>query len=151
MADQDRRLRLGRPAQTRNHGRGQRAPDGDHTLEDFGTGYKSFGLGTEFDELEAFLEDEAKNSRRIQALWAEFPANPLLVTPDLARLRDLADKYDFPLLIDDTVASFCNVDVLGADGADVLITSLTKSFSGYADVMAGSAVINPITKQKPIF
>jgi cystathionine gamma-synthase len=39
------------------------------------------------------------------------------------------------------VSSFCNIDVLPA--ADIIITSLTKSFSGYADVMAGSVVLNP--------
>ncbi|KAF7186538.1 putative cystathionine gamma-synthase [Pseudocercospora fuligena] len=117
-----------------------------HTLEDFGSAFKFFGLGTEIDELEQFLKDEKQNGRRIQGLWAEFPANPLLVTPDLSRLRALANEHDFPLLIDDTVSSFCNVDVLGADGADVLITSLTKSFNGYADVMAGSAVVNPSSR-----
>lgn len=45
--------------------------------------------------------------------------------------------------MDDTVSSFCNIDVLPA--ADAIITSLTKSFSGYADVMAGSVVLNPNT------
>ncbi|KXT04755.1 hypothetical protein AC578_9729 [Pseudocercospora eumusae] len=117
-----------------------------HTLEDFGSEFKFFGLGTELDELEEFLKDEKQNARRIQGLWAEFPANPLLVTPDLSRLRALANEFDFPLLIDDTVSSFCNVDVLGADGADILITSLTKSFNGYADAMAGSAVVNPSSR-----
>ncbi|KAK5624721.1 hypothetical protein RRF57_000437 [Xylaria bambusicola] len=33
------------------------------------------------------------------------------------------------------------MDLLGV--ADVIITSLTKAFSGYADVMAGSVVLNP--------
>lgn len=37
--------------------------------------------------------------------------------------------------------SFCNLDVLPV--ADVIISSLTKSFSGYADLMAGSIVLNP--------
>jgi cystathionine gamma-synthase len=45
------------------------------------------------------------------------------------------------VVIDDTVGSFCNIDILPY--VDVLVTSLTKSFSGYADVMAGSAVLNP--------
>lgn len=30
--------------------------------------------------------------------------------------------------------------------ADLLLTSLTKSFSGYADVMAGSVVLNPLSR-----
>lgn len=52
-----------------------------------------------------------------------------------------ADKYGFYLVVDDTCASIANIDVLAA--AHVIVTSLTKSFSGYADVMAGSVVLNP--------
>lgn len=40
------------------------------------------------------------------------------------------------------MGSFANIDVLSA--ADCLVTSLTKSFSGYADVIAGSVVLNPL-------
>jgi cystathionine gamma-synthase len=58
-----------------------------------------------------------------------------------------------PLIVDDTVGSVCNVDLLGV--ADIVITSLTKSFSGYADVMGGSAVLkkdSPLYAElKPIF
>ena len=56
-------------------------------------------------------------------------------------------------MVDDTVASFCNLDVLPV--ADAIISSLTKSFSGYADVMGGSVALNPNATSyqllKPIF
>lgn len=118
-----------------------------HVFEDFGPGFKFFGTGdeAELDELETYLKEEAKEGRKIQALWTEFPSNPLLSTANLGRLRKLADEYGFLLIVDDTVASFCNADVLSA--ADVVVTSLTKSFSGYADVMAASAVLNPTSKR----
>ncbi|KAE9372478.1 PLP-dependent transferase [Stipitochalara longipes BDJ] len=114
-----------------------------HILEDFGPGFKFFGNGSpeEIDELEEYLKEEAKEGRRIQALYLEFPSNPNLGTPDIGRIRKLADTYGFLLIIDDTIGGFCNVDLLGA--ADIVLTSLTKSFSGYADVMAASAVLNP--------
>lgn len=114
-----------------------------HVFEDFGPGYKFFGNGDtkDLELLETYLKEEKKEGRNIQALWTELPSNPVLQSPDLARLRELADEYGFLLLVDDTVSSFCNVDVLGV--ADVVATSLTKSFSGYADVMAASAVLNP--------
>jgi cystathionine beta-lyase/cystathionine gamma-synthase len=35
-------------------------------------------------------------------------------------------------VIDDTIGSFCNVDV--SPVADVIMTSMTKSLSGYANV-----------------
>jgi cystathionine gamma-synthase len=62
-------------------------------------------------------------------------------------LRKLADEYDFVLAVDDTIGSFCNIDVLGEGRADILVSSLTKSFSGYADVMAGSVVLNPSSRK----
>lgn len=112
-------------------------------FEEYGPPSKVFGPGTDDDmnELEAFLASEKSTGRAVQAVWTEFPNNPLAVTPDLVRLRSLADEYGFILIVDDTIGGFCNVDVM--DIADVLITSLTKSFSGYADVMAGSLVLNP--------
>lgn len=54
-----------------------------------------------------------------------------------------AAKYGFILIVDDTVAGFGNVDIFGY--TDILLTSLTKSFSGYANVMGGSIVLNPLS------
>lgn len=114
-----------------------------HVLEDYGPGVQFFGLGTDSDltQLEKYLSAQAREGKKIQAVWAEFPSNPLLVTPDLARLKRLTDEHGAILVVDDTIGSFCNVDILGA--ADIVVSSLTKSFSGYADVMAASAVLNP--------
>ena len=118
-----------------------------HVFEDYGPGSKFLGLGTEeeLDQLETHLEAELKAERKVQAVWCEFPSNPNLATPNLGRLRSLADKYGFVLVVDDTIGSFCNVDLMGA--ADIVVTSLTKSFSGYADVMGASAVLNPSSKK----
>ncbi|KAF8420977.1 cystathionine gamma-synthase, converts cysteine into cystathionine [Tirmania nivea] len=107
-----------------------------HIFEYWGHGFEFFPLGTEFDALEKLLEVEP-----VLAVWTEFPSNPLLVSSDLTRLRHLADRYRFALVVDDTVGSFCNIDVLGV--ADIVVSSLTKSFSGYADVMGGSVVLCP--------
>lgn len=116
-----------------------------NTLKAFenGPGFKFFGSGSDDDlhELQGFLQQEADQGRRVQAIWAEFPANPLLVTPNLAKLRELADKYDVVLAIDDTIGSWANIDITAM--ADLLVTSVTKSFNGYADAIAGSVVLNP--------
>lgn len=50
-------------------------------------------------------------------------------------------------MIDDTVGSYSNLDVLPV--ADLLISSNTKSFSGYADVMSGTVVLNPLSPLYP--
>ncbi|KAK5939891.1 hypothetical protein PMZ80_008273 [Knufia obscura] len=118
-------------------------------FKEFGSSYKFFGNGTDadLDALETFLSEEQSHNRKVQAIWAEFPANPLLVTPDLVRLRALADKYDTILAIDDTIGSFANIDITHM--TDMLITSLTKSFNGYANVITGSVVLNPRSHNYP--
>jgi cystathionine gamma-synthase len=58
-----------------------------------------------------------------------------LTSPDLARIRSLADKYDFGVVIDETIGNFLNVNVLPY--ADVVVSSLTKVFSGDSNVMGG--------------
>lgn len=116
-----------------------------YLFENLGPGCKLLGRGTsqELAELKFDLEERAggRCGGTVQALITEFPTNPMLTSADLSALRRLADKYHFMLIVDDTIGGFANVDLLGV--ADVVITSLTKSFSGYADVMGGSVVLNP--------
>jgi cystathionine gamma-synthase len=71
----------------------------------------------------------------ILALFCEFPSNPLLRSPNLKRLRALADEYNFLIVVDETVGSFVNVHVLPE--VDMMATSLTKIFSGDTNVMGG--------------
>ena len=81
---------------------------------------------------------KAENQKReppILALFTEFPSNPLLRSPNLPRLRALADKYDFLIVVDETVGNFVNVSVLPY--ADIVVSSLTKVFGGDSNVMGG--------------
>ncbi len=71
-------------------------------------------------------------------LLTEFPSNPLLRSADLPRLRMLADKYDFLVMVDETIGNFANVEVLPY--ADIVVSSLSKVFSGDANVMGGRYV-----------
>lgn len=82
--------------------------------------------------------------QRIAAVFCESTTNPLLTSLDLQSLRQLADQHGFLLVIDDTLAACINHDVLPY--ADVVVTSLTKYFSGYGDVLAGSVTLNPASR-----
>ena len=93
------------------------------------------------DALEALLKGESKkNPGRppIMCLITEFPSNPLLRSPNLRRLRALADKYEFLIVVDETIGNFVNVEVMPY--ADIVVSSLTKVFSGDANVMGGRSV-----------
>ena len=106
-------------------------------METYGPSHKFYSAGTDkdIDDFESYLDGKLHQGSKIQAVWCECPSNPLLRTVDLKRVRRLADKYDFIVVVDDTIGSFANIDVLGI--ADIVITSLTKSYNGFADVLAG--------------
>ncbi|KAJ1922178.1 Cystathionine gamma-synthase [Mycoemilia scoparia] len=112
-------------------------------LQKFGPGAYFFGHGEgeDYDKLEELLREKAEKGERVLALFTECPSNPLLKTADLKRLRGLANKYGFVLVIDETIGNFVNSDTLS--WADVVVSSLTKVFSGDSNVMGGSIVLNP--------
>lgn len=113
-------------------------------LSKWGPGCEFFGIGdaAELDKLEQLLDSIAeKKEAPLLALFCEFPSNPLVRSPDLKKLRQLADKYHFLIVVDETIGNFINVDVMPY--ADVVVSSLTKIFSGDSNVMGGSLVLNP--------
>jgi cystathionine gamma-synthase len=117
------------------------------TLEKWGPGCLFYGFGNaqDLDDLEQRLQ----NGERFLALFTEFPSNPLLWSPDLIRIRKLADQYDFAVVVDETVGNLINIDVLVH--ADVVVSSLTKVFSGDSNVMGGSSILNPRRKMYAAF
>lgn len=102
-------------------------------LEKWGPGCLFYGNGDSSDLDD--LEQRCKNGQRFLALFCEFPSNPLLASPDLCRIRSLANCFDFAVIIDETIGNFLNVHVLPF--ADVVVSSLTKVFSGDCNVMGG--------------
>ncbi len=111
-------------------------------LEKWGPGCHFFGHGLDSD-IEALEELLAKQKESgeppILALFTEFPSNPLLRSADLPRLRKLADQFDFLIIVDETVGNFVNVSVL--PHADIVVSSLTKVFSGDSNVMGGRCAL----------
>ena len=108
-------------------------------LQKFGPGCEFFGHGSDQDLDE--LEGKLKSGERFLSFFCEFPGNPLLKCPDLFRIRKLADEYDFAVVVDETIGTFANINVLPL--ADVVVSSLTKIFSGDSNVMGGTAILNP--------
>jgi cystathionine gamma-synthase len=112
-------------------------------LKKFGPGVHFFGFGD--DESLEDMESQLKSGEiKITALFCECPSNPLLKTPNLKKIRELADEYNFAVVIDETVGNFVNIHVLPY--ADIVASSLTKVFSGDSNVMAGSLILNPESK-----
>jgi cystathionine gamma-synthase len=107
-------------------------------LEKFGPGVEFFPKG-DADDLARLADLLA--AEEFAAIFCEFPSNPLLQVPDLPALHRLATSAGVPLVVDDTIGTFANVDVL--PHVDLVATSLTKAVSGEGDVMAGALTANP--------
>ena len=105
-------------------------------LQKWGPGCIFYGHGSSEDLDD--LEQRLANGEKYLALFCEFPGNPLLKSPDLRRITALSDKYDFAVVVDETLGNFVNVHVL--PWADVVVSSLTKVFSGDSNVMGGRQV-----------
>ena len=87
----------------------------------------------ELDKLEEIL---AKRGAEFAGLVTEAPTNPLIQSMDLQRLRELASKHGFYLVLDPTVSSPANIDV--SPYADVIVNSLTKYAACEGDVILGA-------------
>ena len=75
------------------------------------------------------------------AVIVELPSNPLLRCVDLPGVSALAHSRGIPVIADDTIGTGINLNALPY--ADLIFTSLTKSFAGRGDVMAGSVLVSP--------
>ncbi len=73
-------------------------------------------------------------------LYGEMPSNPAQAFFDLARVAELAHKYNLPMIVDATVATPALLRPI-QHGADIVVQSVTKSLatSGFA---IGGAVIS---------
>jgi cystathionine gamma-synthase len=82
----------------------------------------------------------AANAGRIAGIVAEVPTNPLIQTPDVAAIARLAQQHGARVVLDPSIASAFNLEVL--PHADLVVTSLTKYAASDGDLTAGLVVVN---------
>ncbi|HYC72971.1 MAG TPA: PLP-dependent transferase [Opitutaceae bacterium] len=92
-------------------------------------------------DLDAIARIFAAHGARIAGVIAEVPTNPLIQTPDLPALAALCRAHGARLLVDPSISSAFNLDVL--PHADVVVSSLTKYTASEGDLTAGVAALNP--------
>ncbi len=78
---------------------------------------------------------------RIAGVIAEVPTNPLIQTPDLPALARLCHAHGARLLVDPSISSLYNLDVLAH--SDLVVSSLTKYTASEGDLTAGLVAVNP--------
>lgn len=92
-------------------------------------------------DLDALARIFAAHGAKIAGVIAEVPTNPLIQTPDLPALAALCRQHGARLIVDPSIVSVWNVDVL--PHADIVATSLTKYTASEGDLVAGLCAINP--------
>ncbi|HYP15982.1 MAG TPA: PLP-dependent transferase [Opitutus sp.] len=86
----------------------------------------------------------ADRGDRIAGIIAEVPTNPLIQTPDLPAIAALARQHGATVILDPSVTSVANLDVL--PHADLVVASLTKYTASEGDLTAGLVVVNPASR-----
>lgn len=89
---------------------------------------------------DAIIEKLSAIGDRLAGVVVECPTNPLVQMGDLECIFESVRTMGGLLIVDPTVASVYNMNVLKY--ADVLVTSLTKYAAYEGDVMAGSLALN---------
>jgi cystathionine gamma-synthase len=84
----------------------------------------------------------AEHGSRLAGVMTEAPTNPLVQTADLPALAALCRRHGARLVVDPSIASVWNVDVLPY--ADVVACSLTKYTASEGDLTAGLVAVNPV-------
>tara|TARA_Y100001968_G_scaffold189336_1_gene173543 strand:+ start:2826 stop:4298 length:1473 start_codon:yes stop_codon:yes gene_type:complete len=86
------------------------------------------------------------DSQQPAAVIVELPSNPMMQCVDLPTISKLAHARGIPVIADDTIGSAINIESLPY--ADIVFSSLTKSFAGVGDILAGSMIISPYSYWK---
>ncbi|MGN6640326.1 MAG: trans-sulfuration enzyme family protein [Mucilaginibacter sp.] len=97
----------------------------------------------EFDFIDVNNEDVLQSHIKPNTglIWLETPSNPLLKVTDIKKVVAIAKKQNIKVAVDNTFATpICQQPL--ALGADLVMHSSTKYFSGHSDLMGG-ALITP--------
>ena len=85
-------------------------------------------------EVEKAIQENTK------MLYIETPTNPLLKVTDLKKMKEIADKHDLLLVVDNTFATPYWQNPLDF-GADIVLHSATKYIGGHSDVVSGLVAV----------
>lgn len=98
-------------------------------------------------DLDAVLGKIRSYGDELSAVVVECPTNPLIQVCELKKVAALVRAQGGVMMVDPSIASIYNVDVLPV--SDVLVTSLTKYAAIEGDVMIGALALNPESPYYP--
>ena len=103
----------------------------------FTTHYEPLGIRFHFVDTQDAGNVAAVLNEKTRLVWLETPTNPLLRVTDIAAVAALLDGHPARLGVDNTFATPALQNPL-ADGADIVMHSVTKYLGGHSDVVMGA-------------
>ena len=85
------------------------------------------------------IEQAMHGHARVDMVWLETPANPLMHVVDIAAVADIAHNKNALLVVDNTTPTPVHTQPLD-HGADMVMHSATKALNGHSDVVAGAVL-----------
>jgi O-acetylhomoserine (thiol)-lyase len=110
------------------------------TWAQFHLSFKRLGVDARFakdDNVESF---ESLIDENTKALYLETIGNPRLGFPDFDRFGELAEKYNLPLVVDNTFAAGGYLFRPLEHGAHVVVESATKWIGGHGNSIGGAII-----------
>ncbi|MBW2982300.1 aminotransferase class I/II-fold pyridoxal phosphate-dependent enzyme [Candidatus Woesearchaeota archaeon] len=92
------------------------------------------------ENLERVLEEQKAQGIDVLGVIFEPVANPTTAYSNVRKIADIAHKYEVPVIVDNTFLTPYQLEPFRM-GADMVIHSLTKYFSGQGDMMGGAVIM----------
>jgi len=103
----------------------------------FTTHYAPLGIRFHFIDTQDVANVSAMLNDRTRLVWLETPTNPLLRISDIRSIAALLEQHPAKLAVDNTFATPALQNPL-AEGADIVMHSVTKYLGGHSDVVMGA-------------
>lgn len=110
------------------------------TYNQFKVSFKKLGIDARFAENESIDAYEQKIDDQTKAIYCETISNPSYHVPDFEGLAALAQKYDLPLIVDNTFGAGGYLFRPLEHGANIVVSSATKWIGGHGTSIGGIIV-----------
>lgn len=110
------------------------------TYNQFKVAFKRLGIETRFAKTDDTQDFEAQINKNTKAIFLESIGNPSFSIPDFEKLALIAQKYDIPLVVDNTFGAAGYLFKPLEHGANIIVQSATKWIGGHGTSIGGVIV-----------
>jgi len=110
------------------------------TYNQFKVAFKRLGIDVRFAEADEVSNFEALIDKNTKAIYLETIGNPRFNVPDFEAIAALANKYDIPLVVDNTFGAAGYLFRPLEHGAHIVVASATKWIGGHGTSIGGIIV-----------